>query len=54
MDLAIVLGSSMRVSPSCNIPRKALDTPGGKLIVINLQKTPFEDEIWLHIFYTLQ
>jgi len=48
MDLAIVVGSSMRVSPSCNMPRQAV-TNGGKLVVINLQKTSFEDHIWLHI-----
>jgi len=48
MDLALVVGSSMRVSPSCNMPRQAV-TNGGKLVVINLQKTPFEDNVWLHI-----
>eukprot|EP01113_Clastostelium_recurvatum_P019358 TRINITY_DN2282_c0_g1_i2.p1 TRINITY_DN2282_c0_g1~~TRINITY_DN2282_c0_g1_i2.p1 ORF type:complete len:351 (+),score=44.31 TRINITY_DN2282_c0_g1_i2:156-1208(+) len=48
-DLSLVLGSSLRVSPSCNLPRKVVDNMG-KMIVVNLQKTPFEDETWLHIY----
>jgi len=53
MDLALVLGSSLRVSPACNLPRKVV-LPGsgsnnGIMVVVNLQKTPFEDETWLHI-----
>eukprot|EP00026_Physarum_polycephalum_P012382 Phypoly_transcript_12682.p1 GENE.Phypoly_transcript_12682~~Phypoly_transcript_12682.p1 ORF type:complete len:334 (+),score=62.84 Phypoly_transcript_12682:52-1053(+) len=56
MDCAIVLGSSMRVSPACNLPRKAVSNPQsnpnefGKLLVVNLQKTPFEDETWIHLY----
>jgi len=49
-DLALVLGSSMRVSPACNMPRRVLrNQQRGKLVVVNFQMTPFEDEIWLHI-----
>jgi len=50
VDLAIVLGSSMRVSPACNMPRKAVTQNKGKLVLVNLQKTPFEDHYWLHIY----
>lgn len=49
VDLALVLGSSMRVSPACNMPRRALNN-GGKLVIVNFQKTPFEDEAWIHIY----
>jgi len=52
-DVALVLGSSMRVSPACNLPLQAVTNKfgprRGKLCVVNLQKTPFEDQIWLHI-----
>ncbi len=48
VDLAICIGTSLRVSPACNMPRRALHN-GGHLVVINLQKTPFEDETWLHV-----
>ncbi|KAL6074483.1 NAD-dependent protein deacetylase sirtuin-7 [Balamuthia mandrillaris] len=48
-DLTIVMGSSMRVEPACSLPTKTLDI-GGKLIIVNLQKTPYDDEAWLHIY----
>jgi NAD-dependent SIR2 family protein deacetylase len=38
-DVCIVLGSSLRVSPACDIPRM-VKKRGGKLIICNLQKTP--------------
>lgn len=38
-DLAICLGTSLQITPACNLP---LRTPkaGGKLVIINLQATP--------------
>ena len=39
-DLAIVLGTSLRVSPACNLP--LLIKPEAKLVICNLQKTPFD------------
>ncbi|KAK9810436.1 hypothetical protein WJX72_010681 [[Myrmecia] bisecta] len=38
-DLAICLGTSLQITPACDLP---LRTPkaGGKLVIINLQKTP--------------
>jgi len=50
VDLALVLGSSLRVSPACNLPRQAVLRNGGKMVIVNLQKTPFEDHAWLHLF----
>ena len=44
-DLVIMLGSSMRVSPACNIPElsyKRKENPG-KLVIVNLQKTHYDE-----------
>jgi NAD-dependent SIR2 family protein deacetylase len=41
-DLAIVLGTSMRVSPACHLP--LMRKSGGKLVICNLQKTPYDDQ----------
>jgi mono-ADP-ribosyltransferase sirtuin 6 len=38
-DLHIVFGSSLTVSPACDMPRTTA-AHGGKLIIVNLQKTP--------------
>jgi NAD+-dependent protein deacetylase sirtuin 6 len=40
-DLALVLGSSMRVSPACNMPESSYKN-GGHLVICNLQKTPYD------------
>ena len=40
-DLAIVLGTSLRVSPACNLP--LMIRSEGKLCICNLQKTPFDN-----------
>jgi len=42
-DLAIVLGTSMKVPPSCYLPRSIYDKEGGKMVICNLQKTQFDD-----------
>lgn len=34
-DLALVLGTSMRVSPACTYPSKALDN-GGKMVIVRI------------------
>ena len=41
-ELALVLGSSLRVGPACDFPG---DVPanGGKLVIINLQRTPMDN-----------
>jgi NAD-dependent SIR2 family protein deacetylase len=38
-DLVLVLGTSMRVSPACNLPLYNLKK-GGKMVISNLQITP--------------
>lgn len=38
-DLAICLGTSLQITPACDIPLKTVKT-GGKLVIVNLQKTP--------------
>jgi len=40
-DLALVLGTSMRVSPACNLPEHSYHNKG-HLIICNLQKTPYD------------
>jgi len=50
-DLSICLGTSMRVSPACDLPlmgRKK--NPDHKLVIVNLQKTPYDDDCALRIF----
>jgi len=46
-DLAIVLGSSLTVSPACELPKLA-----SKLVIVNLQKTSFDDDCVLRIYST--
>ena len=36
-DVALVLGTSMRVAPACNLPEPIYQQNGGKMIIINLQ-----------------
>ena len=40
-DLAIVMGTSMKVSPACNLPEWSYRNKGN-LIICNLQKTPYD------------
>jgi len=47
-DLSLVLGTSMRVSPANQFPLQAV-TNGGKLVIINLQKTPYDKKAHLII-----
>jgi len=42
-DLAIVVGTSMRVEPSCSLPRSIYKKSGGKMVIINLQRTPYDE-----------
>jgi NAD-dependent SIR2 family protein deacetylase len=39
-DLAIVLGTSLRVSPACTLP--SMKKKEGSLVICNLQKTPYD------------
>jgi len=47
-DLSLVLGTSMRVSPANQFPLQVLST-GGKLVIVNLQKTPYDKKAHLII-----
>lgn len=40
-DLCLAMGSSMRVTPACNMPVSTAQN-GGNLVMINLQKTPVD------------
>jgi hypothetical protein len=46
-DVSLVLGTSMRVHPACDIPiyNKNVD-----LVIVNLQKTPFDDKSKIRVF----
>jgi len=49
-DLHIALGSSLTVSPACDCPATTAEK-GGRLVIINLQKTPLSDHVAdMHIF----
>jgi NAD-dependent SIR2 family protein deacetylase len=41
-DLCLCLGSSLRVSPAADMPVETT-RKGGKLVIVNLQKTPIDD-----------
>ncbi|KAK4752638.1 hypothetical protein SAY87_021436 [Trapa incisa] len=38
-DLVLCLGTSLQITPACNLPLKSL-RGGGKIVIVNLQKTP--------------
>jgi len=47
-DLSIVIGSSLQVTPACNLPAKTLKNKG-KLVIINLMDTPYDDDCAIRI-----
>jgi len=50
-DISICLGTSMRVSPACDLPLLGKKrNKNHKLIIVNLQKTPYDDHCQLRIF----
>ncbi|ETO26348.1 silent information regulator family protein [Reticulomyxa filosa] len=44
-DLTVVLGSSMRVYPACNLPSYSYSREAGpgSFVLVNLQKTPYDE-----------
>jgi len=48
-DLSVVLGTSMNVQPSACFPDKSFQN-GGKMVIINLQKTPYDSLAAIRIF----
>ncbi|KAJ7523565.1 hypothetical protein O6H91_18G054200 [Diphasiastrum complanatum] len=47
-DLVLCLGTSLQITPACNLPLKALRS-GGKLVIVNLQGTPKDKKATLLI-----
>lgn len=47
-DLHLVLGSSLTVTPACTCPKRTVKK-GGKLVICNLQKTPYDNMADLRI-----
>ena len=43
-DVMLSLGSSLRVMPACSIPAETGLNPNQKHVIVNLQKTPCDDE----------
>lgn len=46
-DLHLVLGSSLTVQPACKMPK--ITSKSGKLVIVNLQRTPLDDRAFLRI-----
>jgi len=49
-DLAIVMGTSMNVQPNATYPDQCLKNPNGKMVIVNLQKTPFDNVASVRVF----
>jgi len=49
-DLSLCMGTSMRVAPACKLPLLGKCNAGHKLVIINLQKTPYDDQCAIRIF----
>ena len=46
----MVIGSSLLVTPAATLPRETQDRNGGQLVILNLQKTPYDKDCDLRIF----
>eukprot|EP01106_Pelomyxa_sp_JSP_P007200 TRINITY_DN2186_c0_g1_i9.p1 TRINITY_DN2186_c0_g1~~TRINITY_DN2186_c0_g1_i9.p1 ORF type:complete len:349 (+),score=121.67 TRINITY_DN2186_c0_g1_i9:120-1049(+) len=49
-DVALVMGTSMNVQGAASYPDKALHNPNGKLIIVNLQPTPYDHIASVRVF----
>ncbi|KAM5344410.1 hypothetical protein ACJ41O_012947 [Fusarium nematophilum] len=49
-DLCLVLGSSLTVTPASGIPQISGLKRSAKLVICNLQTTPFDRQSYMHIF----
>uniref|UniRef100_A0A5B7A865 NAD-dependent protein deacetylase SRT1 n=2 Tax=Davidia involucrata TaxID=16924 RepID=A0A5B7A865_DAVIN len=47
-DVVLCLGTSLQITPACNLPLKSL-RGGGKIVIVNLQKTPKDKKATLLI-----
>jgi len=53
-DVALCMGTSMRVMPACDLPVMGKKrNRHHKLVIVNLQKTPYDDECAVRIFSTV-
>ncbi|KAL6069603.1 NAD-dependent protein deacetylase sirtuin-7 [Balamuthia mandrillaris] len=48
--LALVLGTSLKVPSACYLPEVVYQANGGTLVIVNLQRTPFDQFATLRIF----
>jgi NAD-dependent SIR2 family protein deacetylase len=48
-DLHLVLGSSLTVRPACKLPKRTAKK-GGRLVIVNLQRTPLDHKAALRVF----
>jgi mono-ADP-ribosyltransferase sirtuin 6 len=46
-DVTLVLGTSMRVQPACSLPVMTVKQKTGRMIIVNLQTTPFDDRAYI-------
>jgi len=51
-DLVIVLGTSMLVQPNATYPEVVLRKPNGNMVIVNLQKTPYDHLASVRLFCT--
>jgi NAD-dependent SIR2 family protein deacetylase len=51
-DLVIVLGTSMLVQPNASYPEIVLEKPNGNMVIVNLQKTPYDHLSSVRLFCT--
>nr|XP_043628763.1 NAD-dependent protein deacetylase SRT1-like [Erigeron canadensis] len=42
-DIVLCLGTSLQITPACNLPLKSV-RKGGKMVIVNLQKTPKDNK----------
>uniref|UniRef100_A0A6B2LAT8 Deacetylase sirtuin-type domain-containing protein n=1 Tax=Arcella intermedia TaxID=1963864 RepID=A0A6B2LAT8_9EUKA len=50
-DLALIMGTSMNVQPNATFPEECLKkTPPGKMVLVNLQKTPYDHVVNMRVF----
>ncbi|KAL8264463.1 hypothetical protein R6Q59_022593 [Mikania micrantha] len=47
-DIVLCLGTSLQITPACNLPLKAIRN-GGKMVIVNLQQTPKDNKASLVI-----
>jgi len=51
-DFALVLGTSMRVAPANKLPCYSYKKNNGKMVIVNLEETPFDSDATLKISAT--